>query len=358
MAQLDLPPMDQDSSIIDSAMLAGECIRVREQSHYREHLDLRSVLASFFLHVYHAKVNKRHSALIFIQEAISCARLLRLDCDEIMSDISSDVVDNEDILFLLLWVSERGYAMHLGLSPSYADIVKLPDANNISDNVHVQGLLELARLFVAFAQCFSSNSSSPFTDTLVTTEDFLHGLSMQRDQAAFVRLADYHITKEWMRTIIWQQALSLGLLSSTSYNALMTFTFPSYVGRDLLSSLKDYHSEDLLPLGRDQLLKCFEVANSLADTLLCNPTVSADSCFRLGPQEFLHGLYQKLAPFLEQDPILNSILRQKTAEALLRAPSRLWTLDVESAYEDVMDDEQHGSGKYRPVNLTSHTPAY
>ncbi|KAJ9273351.1 hypothetical protein DTO212C5_425 [Paecilomyces variotii] len=355
MAQLDLPPIEQDSNIVDGAVLAGECIRVREQSHYREHLDLRSVLASFFLHVYHAKVNKRNSALIFIQEAISCARLLRLDCDEIMSEVASDVVDNEGILFLLLWVSERGYAMHLGLSPSYADIVKLPDASAISDNVHVQGLLELARLFVAFAQCIASNSSYPFTDKLVTTEDFLHGLSMQRDQAAFVRLADYHITKEWMRTIIWQQALSLGLLSSTSYNALMTFTFPSYVGRDLLSSLKDYNAEDLLPLGRDQLLKCFEVANSLADTLLCNPAVSADSRFRLGPLEFLHGLYQKLSPFLEQDPILNSILRQKTAEALLRAPSRLWTLDIESTHAGVMDDKE---GKSRPVNLSFNMPIH
>lgn len=107
MAQLDLPPIEQDSNIVDGAVLAGECIRVREQSHYREHLDLRSVLASFFLHVYHAKVNKRNSALIFIREAISCARLLRLDCDEIMSEVASDVVDNEGILFLLLWVSER-----------------------------------------------------------------------------------------------------------------------------------------------------------------------------------------------------------------------------------------------------------
>lgn len=86
-------------------------------------------------------------------------------------------------------------------------------------------------------------------------------------------------------------------------------------------------------------MKCFEVANSLADTLLCNPAVSKDSCFRLGPQEFLHGLYQKLSPFLEQDPTLNSILRQKTAEALLRAPSRLWTLDIDTPTGVMNEDE-------------------
>jgi hypothetical protein len=34
-------------------------------------------------------------------------------------------------------------------------------------------------------------------------------------------------------------------------------------------------------------------------------------------------LYQKILPFLEHDPMLNSILRAKTAEALVMAPARL-----------------------------------
>jgi len=69
-------------------------------------------------------------------------------------------------------------------------------------------------------------------------------------------------------------------------------------------------------------LKSFEVANSLADTiLLTSPGVH--SGFELGPQDFLHALYQKLSPFLEQDEVLNSILRTKTAEVLVMAPARL-----------------------------------
>ena len=71
-----------------------------------------------------------------------------------------------------------------------------------------------------------------------------------------------------------------------------------------------------------QLLKCFEVVNSLADTvLLSSHTIS--SRLELGPQDFLHALYQKIDPFLEQDTLLKSILRAKTAEALVAAPARL-----------------------------------
>jgi hypothetical protein len=67
------------------------------------------------------------------------------------------------------------------------------------------------------------------------------------------RTADCHITREWMRTILWQEALALGFLSSTSYIALMSFGFPAQIGRDLLLSLQYFTAADLLPLGRDQV---------------------------------------------------------------------------------------------------------
>jgi hypothetical protein len=51
----------------------------------------------------------------------------------------------------------------------------------------------------------------------------------------------------------------------------------------------------------------------------------------LGPQDFLHALYQKLSPFLEQDEVLNTILRTKTAEVLVMAPARLLTTQLDNS---------------------------
>lgn len=73
-------------------------------------------------------------------------------------------------------------------------------------------------------------------------------------------------------------------------------------------------------------MKCFEVANSLADTVLYTPTALAQPGLQLRPQDFLHALYQKLLPFLEQDPMLKSILHTKTAEVLVQSPARLLSL--------------------------------
>lgn len=116
MAQLQLVPLMNEDREVDSNLLATECLRLREEIDFRENLDARSVLVSLFLHVYHAKINKRNSAMLFIQEAISSARLLRLDEDGMVTKkwgTDEDVIANRDILFTLLWVSER-YPTSLG----------------------------------------------------------------------------------------------------------------------------------------------------------------------------------------------------------------------------------------------------
>lgn len=113
LSQLDMDPLvccvGDESVVIDGSYLSKECIRIREQYQYREHLDIRWVLASFFLHVYHAKIDKRNSALMFVQEALTSARLLGLDQNSQTLQLSPgwQVVDNGEIIFPLLWVTER-----------------------------------------------------------------------------------------------------------------------------------------------------------------------------------------------------------------------------------------------------------
>ncbi|KAI9046332.1 putative C6 transcription factor [Aspergillus affinis] len=355
MAQLQLGPIGDGDGVVDCAAIATECMRLREETGYRDHPDLRSVFVSFFLHVYHAKANRRNSAMMFIQEAISGARLLRLDSDDAVGrrwSLQDDVIKNDEVLFILL-----GYAIHLGLAPSYTKPILVPDMQHATGNVHIQGLVELARLFATFDGLSVQrrgtgkiDQTAISADSLAETEAALSTLSLSCRYEASSRVADHCITKEWMRTIVWQEALSRQLLSTVSYAELMTFKFPALVSRDLLYSLREFTEADLLPLGRDQLLKCFEVANSLADTvLLTSPSLHLLS-FQLRPEDYLHALYQKLLPFLDQDPMLKSILRAKTAEALVLAPARLPEF---SWQEDMLRDENILDDCLNP-NLAQH----
>lgn len=83
-------------------------------------------------------------------------------------------------------------------------------------------------------------------------------------------------------------------------------------------------------------MKCFEIASTLADTILLTSATSSGCEF--GPQDFLHALYQKLLPSFEQDMTLKSNLRCKMAEVLVTAPARLL---IEPTSRELEEDSRH-----------------
>lgn len=146
----------------------------------------------------------------------------------------------------------RGYSMHLGLMPSFACELPVQFFNAAADNVHVKGMMALARLFVTFNQCVGDNPSEYI---LVESEGLLRAADASLEDTNATRLADLVITREWMRTMVWQRALSAGYLSFDSQTTALNFSFPAIIGRDLLAALRSFSPEDLLPLGRDQVCK-------------------------------------------------------------------------------------------------------
>ena len=108
MAQLHLPPIRHENQVVSSEDLEKECSQARAMCNYRQRPNLNHVLTSFFLHVYHAKVDNQNSALLYIQEAILLARLLKLDQEEgpYQGEDSESVADG-CVVYLLLWISER-----------------------------------------------------------------------------------------------------------------------------------------------------------------------------------------------------------------------------------------------------------
>lgn len=150
----------------------------------------------------------------------------------------------------------RGYSLHLNLSPSYIDPPELINLErDMNADFHAQGLLELVKLFIAFDQISIRRNSRPgviMATHLTDTELKVASLCFSMANHVSTRSADYHITREWMRTILWQEALALGLLSSSPCTSVLAFGFPAQVGRALLQALRGFSDTDLLPLGRDQ----------------------------------------------------------------------------------------------------------
>ncbi|PNP59632.1 hypothetical protein THARTR1_00805 [Trichoderma harzianum] len=115
MAQLNLTAMKDIPPHITSEYMEKECNRHRNLINYREHPSVEGALTSFFLHVYHAKADNRKASMVYLQEGISIARLLRLDRIELEScrlphdldDGQTPVTAHKRLTYILLWVSER-----------------------------------------------------------------------------------------------------------------------------------------------------------------------------------------------------------------------------------------------------------
>lgn len=80
-AQLQLPIFGTENKI-DAAYLAAEVCRCRSIYEYREKSSYDAVLTSFFLHIYYATLLKPRSSMMFLQEAITFAKLLEIEYEE------------------------------------------------------------------------------------------------------------------------------------------------------------------------------------------------------------------------------------------------------------------------------------
>ncbi|EHK27024.1 uncharacterized protein TRIVIDRAFT_134723, partial [Trichoderma virens Gv29-8] len=358
MAQLNLTAMKDIPPHVTSEYMEKECNRHRNLTNYREHPSIEGALTSFFLHVYHAKADNRNASMVFLQEGISIARLLRLDRIEVEScqlqhnldNGQSPVTAHKRLVYILLWVSERGYAIQHDLPISILDTVQIPTDNMDDFDKYGKGLIELAALFVAFDAFFYRTARYMYEacqgnsqqHRLIAVQRSLESISPKAFEYDLVQRADYNITRHWMRILIWQQAMSQSLLSSCADDDSMTFLFPSQIAQDFLTSITINSKEHLVSLGRDQLIKSFEITNTLADVILC--TTSAYSSplvqdsynsrrksyfglqresWKYGPADFLHAMYQTISPFLTYDKRLYDMIRLKAADALLRSPSRI-----------------------------------
>lgn len=158
---------------------------------------------------------------------------------------------------------DRGYALQFGLPVSIQDTLVVPFIPSCDLDTHAEGLLELARLFASFdgffkhtrlfAAAWNSEFAAQVPHILITTHESLAKNGPRPSGYDPVQRADFEVTKHWMRTLLWQEFKSQGLLFEPSTFDFMSLSFPSQIAHDLLAFFATTSTHELLPLGRDQV---------------------------------------------------------------------------------------------------------
>lgn len=139
-------------------------------------------------------------------------------------------------------ISPRGYAIQFALPISLPSPLSLPAPGWFQGDLHKQGLIRLAKLFAVFdaapvLKLPQNKSRTVSVDLLLMVEKALEEAPPCPAHHDVVQKVDYLVTQHWMRLLLWQQAMSRGLLSSVSLFNSMRVTFPTYLARDILGSV-------------------------------------------------------------------------------------------------------------------------
>jgi hypothetical protein len=128
------------------------------------------------------------------------------------------------------------------------------------------------------------------------------------DYSNDIQKVDIVVSQHWMRSLAWKLSIQSGYVMLNSKRE-MNVTYPLEIAQDALGGLSKFSPEAFEVHGPGMEVKIYEIANVLADSILCKP--EEQSSLLVGPRETLQCLAGILFSFQVNNPDLRSKLSSK-----------------------------------------------
>ncbi|OIW24784.1 RING-3 protein [Coniochaeta ligniaria NRRL 30616] len=323
--------LDSVRAMPSAEFLVSETIRARGFCNFTDCPSLTSVQTSFFLFSAFFCLGNDNSAWFYLREAITLLQLLRLDEE---STYSLSLADNVVLsvysrrMFWVLFITERAYALQRHRALTLRKSIELPPLDSGPESHILPGFLDLISLFQHFDNDFfaiwnqSSMTYATSAEFLVRLQNVLAYSLPSTAGCTESQLADLLVSREWLKTMVWQLCVSRTLLSSSSNEESMSLRYPVKIARDVVLVSR------LLPLkafeanGVGILEKVFDIGCSLADVLCLEPSFTQPSALEVGPRDHLVELVRIVGTTLGGSYKHLQILASKAAECLQNSVDR------------------------------------
>ncbi|RVD87144.1 uncharacterized protein DFL_005387 [Arthrobotrys flagrans] len=339
MGQLQLPQWTQQyldpethitkTIIVSTEHFAAEALRARRLFEWRERPGIYAILTSLFFHVYYENLGKVSASSLSLREAITFVQIMNLDRESGYHSLSPEDAELRRRLFWLLFVTERGHSIVHDLPFVLNKTIKLPSPD-IDKEPLLASFMNLASLFANFdksvidAWTSRNTDEAPTLELLLQLQSNLKRVHPHKTHTNEVQKADVLVTKHWMRTLVWQVSMQQGFLAGSTGNddEAMTLSFPLKIAEELLSTLSHISRGAIESHGPGMQSKLFEITNSLADVILCVPSIKAlQSTAALTPWaptpvDYLKSLVDLLHFRTSSNPQLLRIILTKTSSIL------------------------------------------
>ena len=303
-----LEPLVAESFIAESK-------RVRSTFDYMESVTLNTTLTSYFLHIFYGRQPLRtQTATFYIREAITFAQLLGMHTEDTYSRYPIKDQQVMRKLYFLLFMTERYLCINDGL-PTVLESISLPITEDEEIPEVVSGFLNLVTLFSTPGTDFFSKWTSHSPNVSINRERLLliqHALQRPLESpncSNDIQKVDIVVSQHWMRSLAWKLSIQLGYVMLNSKRE-MNVTYPLEIAQDALGGISRLSPEAFEVHGPGMEVKMYEIANVLADSILCKP--EEESSLLVGPRDTL----QSLAGLLDSFQVVNPDLRNKLSVKL------------------------------------------
>lgn len=342
-----------------------ECTKARGPTLPSTRATVRRIMTSQFLHICLMGLSNQDMAFYYLRESITMIQMLRIDHPETMKTLSLSELSRRQRLYCEAFVHERYMAIldyrPIALPPLPYMPVEDP---SLPPGVH-EGFIQIIKLFSLVDHEFVGNwlgshsGSTRAVTTLWVEEkqkqiDAEHaGDDVQVSTLTDMQQADLVITKHWLRTLVWQMAMSKCLLSSAASKESMSLLFPVRLSRHLrhLIGKMTRHSIEIHGSGIQQ--KLFELTDTIANVIITVPAATVEETTgRVDDFMFLVTFFFALPRF---DAVHRGILQKKLETLQAMFPYSANTPDsttlpsgaVEEKGDDVGGDEDPWLGVTR-----------
>ncbi|GKU22734.1 sucrose utilization protein suc1 [Fusarium langsethiae] len=340
LAQLQLSPNEHGNSSHSTAL---EAEKARFMLDYPKHQTIDALLTCFFLHVYYANTGKITKSTLLLREAIAHAHILGLHQELFYTDLDAEKSQYYLRIAWVLFITDRAHSLQQDIPPTFKLSPTLPPLQSQHDPSNDSAFCSLCKLFQDFDDACPPSVSSKQVGLLGAISSQLwarHPLPLCENE---VQRADIVVTDSWLRVVLWKAAIPYAHVNTDPCDQNLSVSYPASVAHDLLSKLTTLSSFALETHGPGMMSKLFEVANSVADVLICAPDLANVGSVYVGPRDILAALSSLIASLRTAgDPVLLTLLREKMVACALdqAKPERLLRI-TDVSDEDVYDERSH-----------------
>ncbi|KAF5559821.1 transcription activator amyR [Fusarium napiforme] len=339
-AQLRLSNYDAGPS---TYQMAYEAEQSRLMLDYSKHQIIDGLLTCFFLHVFYSNTGRITKSTLLLREAIAYAHILGLHQDLFYTDLDHEAIQYHLRIAWILFITDRAHSLQHDLPPTFKLSPTLPELHPQQDAGLGSAFCSLCRLFQAFDDACPPDvrsNQAGFLGAISSQLRARHPLPLCDNE---IQRADIVVTDSWLRVVLWKAAIPYIDANTDPNDQGLSVSFPTSVARDLLAKLTTLSSCALETHGPGMMSKLFEVANSVADVIICAPDLADVDTAHVGPRDILCALSSLIASLrTTANPALLTLLREKMMACALgqAGPGRMLQItDVPD--EDLQAEEMN-----------------